>query len=74
MGGGIAAHLANAGIQVYLLDIAPAELTPDEERRGLKLESPQVRNRIVARIIRAHEEVDAARILHSSDGRPGDHR
>jgi 3-hydroxyacyl-CoA dehydrogenase len=48
MGGGIAAHVANAGIQVYLLDIAPAALTPDEERRGLKLESPQVRNRIVA--------------------------
>lgn len=48
MGGGIAAHVANAGIPVYLLDIAPSELTPDEERRGLKLESPQVRNRIVA--------------------------
>ncbi|HEV2861727.1 MAG TPA: 3-hydroxyacyl-CoA dehydrogenase/enoyl-CoA hydratase family protein [Pyrinomonadaceae bacterium] len=47
MGGGIAAHAANAGLPVYLLDIAPAELTPEEEKRGLKLESPQVRNRIV---------------------------
>jgi 3-hydroxyacyl-CoA dehydrogenase len=48
MGGGIAAHVANAGIPVYLLDIAPRELTPEEEKRGLKLEHPQVRNRIVA--------------------------
>ena len=48
MGGGIAAHAANAGIPVYLLDIAPPELTPEEARRGLALDSPQVRNRIVA--------------------------
>ena len=48
MGGGIAALAANAGIPVYLLDIAPLELMPDEEKRGLKLDSPQVRNRIVA--------------------------
>src|SRR5215204_4418314 len=47
MGGGIAAHAANAGLRVYLLDVAPKELTPEEERKGLKLESPQVRNRIV---------------------------
>src|SRR5918997_4789432 len=47
MGGGIAAHAANAGLRVYLLDVAPKELTPEEEQRGLKLESPQVRNRIV---------------------------
>jgi 3-hydroxyacyl-CoA dehydrogenase len=47
MGGGIAAHAANAGLRVYLLDVAPKELTPDEEKRGLKLESPQVRNRLV---------------------------
>jgi 3-hydroxyacyl-CoA dehydrogenase len=48
MGGGIAAHAANAGIPVYLLDIAPGELTPEEKSRGLELDSPQVRNRIVA--------------------------
>src|SRR5919205_445877 len=47
MGGGIAAHAANAGLRVYLLDVAPAELTPEEEKKGLKLESPQVRNRVV---------------------------
>jgi len=48
MGGGIAAQVANAGIPVYLLDIAPSALSPDEVKRGLKLDHPKVRNRIVA--------------------------
>ena len=48
MGGGIAAHVANAGLPVYLLDIAPTELTPQEEKRGLTLDHPAVRNRIVS--------------------------
>jgi 3-hydroxyacyl-CoA dehydrogenase len=47
MGARIAAHVANAGIPCYLLDIVPAELNADEKRRGLTLESPAVRNRIV---------------------------
>jgi 3-hydroxyacyl-CoA dehydrogenase len=47
MGARIAAHLANAGVPCFLLDIIPAELTPDETRRGLALDSPEVRNRIV---------------------------
>ena len=47
MGAGIAAHLANAGIPTLLLDIAPKELTPAEQKAGLTLESPAVRNRIV---------------------------
>ncbi|HEY0547664.1 MAG TPA: 3-hydroxyacyl-CoA dehydrogenase/enoyl-CoA hydratase family protein [Pyrinomonadaceae bacterium] len=46
MGAQIAAHLANAGIPVLLLDIAPRELTKEEEAKGLKLDSPQVRSRI----------------------------
>ncbi len=47
MGSGIACHFANIGVQVLLLDIAPRELTPAEEKKGLTLESPSVRNRIV---------------------------
>ena len=47
MGARIAAHLANAGIPVFLLDIVPTELTPDEKRKGFTLESPAARNRIV---------------------------
>jgi len=46
MGAQIAAHLANAGIPALLLDIAPRELTKEEEAKGLSLESKQVRNRI----------------------------
>src|SRR5262245_12285014 len=47
MGAQIAAHLANAGIDVLLLDIAPGELNEQEKAKGLTLESPAVRNRIV---------------------------
>lgn len=47
MGAAIAAHLANAGILVTLLDIIPDKLTPDEEAKGLSLNDAQVRNRIV---------------------------
>ena len=47
MGAAIAGQLANAGIPVTLLDVAPTTLTPDEERAGLTLSHPKVRNRIV---------------------------
>src|SRR5262245_10988760 len=46
MGAQIAAHLANAGVPTLLLDIVPAELTKEEQARGLTLESRPVRNRI----------------------------
>ena len=46
MGATIAAHLANVGIPAYLLDIVPRELTPEEEKKGLTLKSPEVRNRL----------------------------
>jgi 3-hydroxyacyl-CoA dehydrogenase len=47
MGARIAAHLANAGIPCFLLDIAPQELNAEETRKGLTLGNPAVRNRIV---------------------------
>ncbi len=47
MGARIAAHVANAGVACYLLDIAPAELNSEERAKGLSLTSPAVRNRIV---------------------------
>jgi 3-hydroxyacyl-CoA dehydrogenase len=47
MGARIAAQLANAGIPCFLLDIAPSELNADEKKKGLALESPAVRDRIV---------------------------
>src|SRR5437870_8385344 len=60
MSAGIAAHLANAGIPTLLLDIAPSELTSDEEKKGLTLESPQVRNRIVNSLFEAAKKLKPA--------------
>jgi 3-hydroxyacyl-CoA dehydrogenase len=45
MGSAIAAHLANVGIPSFLLDIVPTEMTEAEKKKGLTLESPEVRNR-----------------------------
>jgi 3-hydroxyacyl-CoA dehydrogenase len=47
MGAGIAAHLANAGVRVVLLDIVPNKLTLEQEARGLTLNDKAVRNSIV---------------------------
>lgn len=46
MGSGIAAHFANIGVQVSLLDIVPFELTEAEQKKGLTKEDKAVRNRI----------------------------
>src|ERR1700683_2126527 len=46
MGARIAAHLANAGVPCFLLDVAPREVLPAEAKRGLTLQSPEVRNRV----------------------------
>lgn len=47
MGSRIACHFANIGCEVLLMDIVPRELSADEEKKGLTLESLPVRNRIV---------------------------
>lgn len=47
MGSGIAAHLVNCGIPTLMLDIVPKELTEEEKAKGLTLEDPAVRNRLV---------------------------
>src|SRR4029078_10830640 len=41
------ARAANARLSVVLLDMAPTELTPEEQAKGLTLESKAVRNRVV---------------------------
>ena len=46
MGAAIAGHLANAGVSSHLLDVAPTELTPEEQAKGLSLDDRAVRNRI----------------------------
>ncbi|MEO5599842.1 MAG: 3-hydroxyacyl-CoA dehydrogenase/enoyl-CoA hydratase family protein [Cyclobacteriaceae bacterium] len=47
MGSRIAFHFANIGLEVLLLDIAPKELLEAEKNKGLSLDSPAVKNRIV---------------------------
>ncbi len=44
MGAAIAAHMANVGIQVILLDIVPSELTEDDKKKGFTNESREFRN------------------------------
>ena len=47
MGSRIACHFAGIGLQVLLLDIAPAALTDIEKAKGLTLDHPAVKNRVV---------------------------
>jgi 3-hydroxyacyl-CoA dehydrogenase len=78
MGSGIAAHLANAGIPCYLLDIPPKSLTPEEEKRGLALDAGEVRNRLARKgldnimsnrpsLIYAKKDIDLIRIGNFED-------
>ncbi len=46
MGATIGAHLANAGLDVLMLDIVPRDLTEEEKAKGLTPDNPVVRNRI----------------------------
>ncbi|MFY0688327.1 MAG: enoyl-CoA hydratase/isomerase family protein [Cyclobacteriaceae bacterium] len=47
MGSRIACHFANVGLEVLLLDISPNEPNEIEQSKGLTIDSPQVKNRIV---------------------------
>lgn len=46
MGSTIAAHLANAGLDVVMLDIVPNKLTEEDKAKGLTVESKEFRNKI----------------------------
>lgn len=48
MGAGIAAHLANAGLRVRLLDRVPEQVTPIEQAAGKTIQHPDVRNRLAS--------------------------
>lgn len=45
MGSGIAAHLANCGIDTYLFDIVPPTLTEEDQAKGFTVEHPAFRNK-----------------------------
>lgn len=51
MGAGIACHFANCGVEVLLLDIVPKAVLPNEEKKGLTLDSKAVRNRLAMQSI-----------------------
>lgn len=51
MGSAIASHLANAGIPSLLLDIVPHELSEDDKKAGLTLESKRFRNKFALKAL-----------------------
>lgn len=66
MGSGIAAHFANIGVEVLMLDIIPFELTEKEKQNGLTLEDKSVRNRIATDNLKALSKAKPA-LLYSKD-------
>jgi 3-hydroxyacyl-CoA dehydrogenase len=69
MGAAIAAHLTNAGIPTLLLDIAPGELTDEEKAKGLSIDSPQVRDRIVRSMFEAAKKLKPAPFMLEANSR-----
>ncbi|SHI30500.1 3-hydroxyacyl-CoA dehydrogenase [Hymenobacter daecheongensis DSM 21074] len=67
MGSRIACHFANIGVQVLLLDIAPKELLPAEEAKGLTLDNPAVRNRIVNGALQAAVAANPSPLYRKAD-------
>lgn len=66
MGSRIACHFANIGVSVLLLDIVPAALTPEEEKKGLTTDHPAVRNRIVNDALAATLKANPAALYKKS--------
>src|SRR5215210_5529486 len=69
MGAQIAAHLANAGVPTLLLDIAPRELTAEEQAKGLTLESREVRDRIARAGLEAAKKAKPAAFMSAERAR-----
>lgn len=66
MGSRIACHFANIGVEVLLLDISPRELNETEQKKGLTLETPAVRNRIVNDSLQTALKSKPAPLFHKS--------
>ncbi|MTI32287.1 3-hydroxyacyl-CoA dehydrogenase/enoyl-CoA hydratase family protein [Xanthovirga aplysinae] len=66
MGSRIACHFANIGVEVLLLDIVPRSLSAAEEAKGLSLEHPKVRNRIVSEAFTSAIKSKPAPLYHKS--------
>ncbi len=66
MGSRIAAHFANIGCSVHLLDIIPKELNETEKKKGLTLRDKQVRNRIAEENLQSVLKSKPSPVYHSS--------
>jgi len=66
MGSRIACHFANIGVEVMLLDIVPHDLTEGENQKGLSLEHPEVRNRIVNQSLANAVQSNPSPLYHKS--------
>lgn len=66
MGSRIACHFAGAGLQVLLLDIAPAELSEAEKAKGLTTDHPVVKNRVVNDALQAAVKQNPSPVYHKS--------
>lgn len=66
MGAGIAAHLANAGMRVMLLDVVPESLTEEEASLGLTLDDAKVRNRLANAAIVKMNKIQPAQLYDPS--------
>ncbi|MEO1051593.1 MAG: 3-hydroxyacyl-CoA dehydrogenase NAD-binding domain-containing protein [Bacteroidota bacterium] len=64
MGSRIACHFANIGVEVLLLDIVPRELTEEEKAKGLTMESPIIRNKIVNQAFQSTLKSKPASLYH----------
>jgi len=69
MGAAIAAHLANVGIAVLLLDIVPPQLTAEDEAKGLTISSKTFRNQFAARGLEIAKKVKPASFYDVTDAR-----
>src|SRR5260370_8517701 len=63
MGSGIAAHLANAGVEVLLMDIVPPTLTEAEKK------DPSARNRFAASGLEKATKANPAAFFHKNRSR-----
>ena len=64
MGSRIACHFAGIGLQVLLLDIAPAALNDAEKAKNLSLDHPAVKNRIVNDALTAAIKSNPSPVYH----------
>src|SRR5882724_3908223 len=64
MGSRIACHFAGAGLQVLLLDIAPATLNDTEQKKALSIDQPAVKNRIVNEALAAAIKSNPSPVYH----------